>query len=51
MVKKIRKLRLDRKRHIQTRFKDQLDLLVDNPKPGFGNTNDGNTSRSFFFKP
>lgn len=37
-----------RKQRIQTRFRDQLGLDVDKPKQGFGNTNDGNTSRKFF---
>ena len=25
-----------------------MGLIVDQPKPGFGNTNDGNTARRFF---
>ena len=28
-----------------------MGLIVDKPKPGFGNTNDGNTARRFFMKP
>jgi hypothetical protein len=28
-----------------------MGLIVDVPKPGFGNTNDGNTSRRFFAGP
>lgn len=28
-----------------------LDLIVDKPKPGLGNTNDGNTDRRFFRNP
>lgn len=36
------------KRQIQKEFHDKLGLLVDIPKAGFGNTNDGNTSRRFF---
>ena len=36
------------KEKIQKRFKEEMGLLVDVPKPGFGNTKDGNTSRRFF---
>lgn len=36
------------KRRIQTQFKEKLGFIVDKPKPGFGNTNDGNTARRFF---
>lgn len=36
------------KKSIQTGFEKKLNLLVDIPKAGFGNTNDGNTSRRFF---
>lgn len=28
-----------------------MGLIVDVPKPGFGNTNNGNTSRRFFMDP
>lgn len=35
------------KKLIQAKFRSQLDLLVDKPKPGFGATN-GNTTRRFF---
>lgn len=38
----------ERKKYVQTQFREQLGLLIDIPKPGFGNTNDGNTARSFF---
>lgn len=38
----------DRKDSIIKAFKEQMGLLVDMPKAGFGNTNDGNTSRRFF---
>ncbi|KAG5321128.1 MOS1T transposase, partial [Pseudoatta argentina] len=37
-----------KKKTIQKRFKTQLDLLVDRPKPGYGSSNDGNTARRFF---
>lgn len=36
---------------IQERFKKELGLIVDKPKPGFGNSNDGNTARRFFGNP
>lgn len=36
------------KKSIQMKFRLQLGLLVDKPKPGFGSTNDGNTARRFF---
>lgn len=35
----------------QDRFKKEMGLLIDKPKPGFGNTNDGNTSRRVFENP
>lgn len=41
----------DRKKKIQNSFKEEMGLLVDIPKAGFGNTNDGNTSRRFFSDP
>ena len=37
-----------RKKTIQDRFRAELSLLVDVPKTGFGNTNDGNTARRAF---
>jgi len=40
-----------RKLEIQEDFKNKIGLIVDVPKPGFGNTNDGNTSRRFFVDP
>lgn len=46
-----RKMADERKKHIQEEFKNQMGLLVDIPKAGFGNTNDGNTSRRFFEDP
>lgn len=36
------------KKRIQMEFKKQLYLVIDRPKPGFGNSNDGNTARTFF---
>ena len=38
----------ERKKEIQQRFKDELGLTVDQPKPGVGSTNDGNTARRAF---
>lgn len=40
-----------RKEIIQKAFKEEMGLLVDIPKAGYGNTNDGNTSRRFFADP
>lgn len=37
-----------RKKYIQERFRREMGLLVDVPKPGFGTTNDGNSARKFF---
>lgn len=37
-----------RKKNIQTGFRIQLGLIIDQPKQGFGSTNDGNTARRFF---
>lgn len=39
------------KARIQKEFKDRCGLIIDKPKPGFGNTNDGNTARRFFQDP
>lgn len=39
------------KEKIQREFREEMGLLVDIPKAGFGNTNDGNTSRRFFDDP
>lgn len=33
---------------IKLKFKKEAGLIVDKPKPGYGNTNDGNTARRFF---
>ena len=40
-----------RKSEIQENFRNKIGLIVDVPKPGFGNTNDGNSSRRFFIDP
>lgn len=33
------------KKLIQDQFRNELGLLVDKPKPGFGSINNGNTAR------
>lgn len=40
-----------RKKIIQDRFKEELNLLIDVVKQGSGTTNDGNTARKFFEDP
>lgn len=39
------------KLQVQEKFKQEMGLLVDLPKAGFGNSNDGNSSRRFFENP
>lgn len=39
------------KKTMQQDFQERMGLIVDVPKPGFGNSNDGNTSRRFFHNP
>lgn len=39
------------KERIQKSFREEMGLLVDIPKVGYGNSNDGNTSRRFFNDP
>ena len=46
-----KKILAGKKQKIQNAFKDELELLVDIPKAGFGKSNDGNTSRRFFADP
>ncbi|GBP27410.1 hypothetical protein EVAR_17110_1 [Eumeta japonica] len=41
----------ENKIRIQQQFKEEMSLLVDVPKAGFGNTNTGNVSRRFFCDP
>lgn len=36
------------KKRLQLEFKNRLSLIIDKPKPGFGNSNDGNVARKFF---
>lgn len=42
------KRRSEEKTRIQTEFKRETGMIIDTPKQGFGNTNDGNTARRFF---
>ena len=46
-----KKIVAETKQKVQNVFKDELGLLVDIPKAGFGNINDGNTSGRFFGDP
>lgn len=41
----------NRKEFLQNELRSQLGILVDFPKQGGGNTNDGNTARRFFKNP
>lgn len=51
-IQKANKASVDaRKKLIQNRFREEMSLLVDIPKQGYGNTNDGNTARRFFQNP
>ena len=36
------------KKFIQDKLRQSLGILVDAPTPGAGNTDDGNTARTFF---
>jgi hypothetical protein len=45
-----KKIVLENKLRTQNEFKEKLGLLLDKPKPGFGNSNDCNTAILFFFK-
>lgn len=47
-LKSEKKLIEQAKADIQSEFREKMGLLVDIPKVGFGNSNDGNTSRRFF---
>lgn len=40
-----------KKGEIATKFYEQMGLVVDQPKQGRGNSNDGNTARKFFKNP
>lgn len=41
----------NRKKEIIRKFRAETGLIIDQPKPGIGNTNDGNTARRFFADP
>lgn len=41
----------ERKKNIISKFRSQMGLIVDQPKHGGGNSNDGNTARRFFESP
>lgn len=43
--------RAKEKQRIQNEFREELGLIIDTPKQGSGNTNDGNTARRFFQDP
>lgn len=38
----------ENKKRIQQEFKSHLGLIIDQPKQGYGSSNDGNTARCFF---
>ena len=38
----------ERKKQIQNQLVEELQILEDVPKQGFGSSNDGNTARLFF---
>ncbi|XP_039968790.1 uncharacterized protein LOC126764095 [Bactrocera neohumeralis] len=40
-----------RSEEVRQKFKNQMGLIIDTPKPGYGNSNDGNTARRFFMNP
>lgn len=41
----------NRKKKIQNEFKNKMGIIIDTPKSGYGNTNNGNISRRFFSDP
>jgi len=42
----------EKKKEKQTKFRQEMGLLIDQPRPGgSGTTNDGNTARRFFSNP
>lgn len=40
-----------KKIYVQDRFRSELGLIIDKPRQGSGNSNDGNTARRFFANP
>jgi len=51
MGKENKDLLAQEKKRIQSEFKLKMGLIVDQPKQGFGSSNDGNTARRFFSDP
>lgn len=47
---KDKELTLIRKKNIQKGFREQLGLLVDEPKPGYGSSNDGSNHSTLYCK-
>lgn len=45
-----KELRSSKKKHVQDEYR-KFGLIIDQPKQGSGNTNDGNTARRFFSDP
>lgn len=43
-----KKVKDDKKKYVQQRFRELLGLHIDKPRQGSGNSNDGNTARRFF---
>lgn len=43
-----KKIKADKKKMVQRRFREILGLHIDKPRQGSGNSNDGNTARRFF---
>lgn len=44
-----KRLKQEKKTLVQKRFRDELGLIIDQPRQVSGNTNDGNTARRFFY--
>lgn len=42
-----KKIKEEKKKYVQTRFRELLGLHIDKPRQGSGNSNDGNTARIF----
>lgn len=48
IIKRNLALIAEKKKDIQTKIKEELNILVDAPEQGTGNTNNGNVARKFF---
>lgn len=44
-----KRLKQEKKKIVQKRFREELGLIIDKPRQGSGNSNDGNTARRFFY--